>query len=189
MRHFPTARRLLAGLLLCQAGTGLASETAPISACPSPEQPAVLSNWHAEMQAVGQGEVAAPQSVRIHVPVACAGSELLLTIEWENPADDLDVDLLDPAGKLAARADRLNPLEGDSREQIRVQIPHPGHYVVAVRNYAATPITYRGQAMLTCLRAEGCAPLPEVTPQRPSRPIGAHQVIAGLGLAPAAAAP
>lgn len=189
MRHFPTARRLLAGLLVCHAGASMATEAPPGNACPSPEQPAVLSHWHAEMQAVGQGEVAAPQSVRIHVPVACAGSELQLTIEWENPADDLDVDLLDPTGRLAARADRLNPLEGDSQEQIRLEIPHPGHYVVAVRNYAAVPITYRGQAMLTCLRDEGCAPLPDTSPQKPSHPIGAHQLIASLGAASAAAAP
>lgn len=189
MRHFPTARWLLAGLLICHAGASMATEAASTTACPSPEQPAVLSHWHAEMQAVGQGEVAAPQSVRIHVPVACAGSELQLTIEWENPADDLDVDLLDPAGRLAARADRLNPLEGDSQEQIRLKIPHPGHYVVAVRNYAATPIIYRGQAVLTCLRAEGCEPLPEASPQQPLRPIGAHQVIASLSAAPAVAAP
>lgn len=183
MRPFHRARRLLAGLLICQAGASMATESKPATVCPSPERPAVLSHWHAEMQAVGQGEVAAPQSVRIHVPVACAGSELQLTIEWENSADDLDVDLLDPAGRLAARADRLNPLEGDSREQIRLEIPHPGHYVVAVRNYAATPITYRGKATLTCQRAEGCAPLPDQAPQRPRRPIGAHQVIAGLGAA------
>lgn len=189
MPQFPIARCVLAGLLIYHAGVSMASETVSTGICPSPEQPAVLSNWHAEMQAVGQGEVAAPQSVRIHIPVACAGSELQLTIEWENPADDLDVDLLDPAGRLAARADRLNPLEGDSSEQIRLEIPHPGHYVVAVRNYAAVPITYRGQAMLTCLRAEGCAPLPEASPQKPSRPIGAHQVIASLSAAPAAAAP
>ena len=189
MPHFPTARCLFAGLMICHAGISVAADAALPGVCPSPEQPAVLSHWHAEMQAVGQGEVAAPQSVRIHVPVACAGSELQLTIEWENPADDLDVDLLDSAGRLAARADRLNPMEGDSSEQIRLEIPYPGHYVVAVRNYAAVPITYRGQAMLTCLRAEGCVPLPEASPQKPSRPIGAHQVIASLSAAPAAAAP
>lgn len=185
------AHIIVSALLACTAGTAMGGDSpAQLETnCPSPERPAVLNHWRGELQPVGQGEVAAAQSIRIHIPVACAGTELQLTIEWENPADDLDVDLLDPIGRLTARADRLNPLEGDSQEQIRIATPYSGHYVAALRNYAAVPIPYRGQATLRCRRTSGCTPLHRAPVQTPPQPLRPDQLMAGLGSAGFAAAP
>lgn len=153
----------LVGAMIClllgtSAGPALAQvSTASADLCPRQDRPLVLQHWRSELPPVGLGEVAAAQSVTLDIPASCPGSQIQLTIEWDNPADDLDLDLLDPNGYLAARADRLNPMEGEAAEQLAVNIKQAGTYQVAVRNYAAQPTAYRGRAVWVCQRPQGCA--------------------------------
>lgn len=173
----PRVARAMILLVLCTSAAPALAQTSSAAAehCPQLDQPQVLHHWRSELPAVGLGEVAATQSVTLHIPAACPGSQIELRIEWDNPADDLDLDLLDPDGYLTARADRLNPLEGEAAEQLAVDIERAGAYRVAVRNYAAQPTAYRGRAVWVCQRPQGCTSklrdsAPKQAPATPERP-------------------
>ena len=73
--------------------------------------------------------------------VASGTTALRVMIDWANPAEDLDLYVYDPAGNLAASSATLNVPEA-----VSIASPAAGTWMVVVKGYLNTSISYEGLA-------------------------------------------
>ncbi|TAM23255.1 MAG: hypothetical protein EPN60_15485, partial [Nevskiaceae bacterium] len=165
-----------------QDGTGDACDTPPPDdRCPLPPGEQRLREWNGTVGYSVQG-VALPGAENdsldsYELPANCRISSLRVTVSWDLPLEDLDLELSPPTGPALESRD-IQLLTGSASETIRLDNPPAGVYQSRTYGYLSAGTAYHGEVHITVADpdSEGPGPIPDPV----SDPTRARAVVAVL---------
>lgn len=145
---FAAAAAMLAGQF---PGSPNTRAPAPVVVdCPADGESKVLLELAgtARQALFGFGTDAVVSQHRFTVPDGCGLESLTVRVTWENFYEDLDLEVVDPAGASHESGDN-NLVTGAAIEEALLDVPAPGTYSVLVRSYTNRDIPYAGDVTAT----------------------------------------
>lgn len=154
----PVLGTLLLGACVAPGNDDTATKAAGSKAvCPAEGESIVLDEWTGVAPTDVEGAQGNGDRHALQVPAGCNYTQLEVRIEWDNEVEDVDLDVLDPQGGVAATSGDFNALEGAAVEVATVSAPVAGEYTSFAKSYLNVETAYRGTATLHCLTPGGCA--------------------------------
>ncbi|MES2682100.1 MAG: S8 family serine peptidase, partial [Pseudomonadota bacterium] len=131
-------------------GTGDACEAVeppppPVGSCPAAGTSSMLVELSGTTEAAVFGLPGGSQEHLITVPANCGLASLKVRIEWENPAEDIDLEVFKPDGSSAGASAEFNVASG-TFEEVTVANPVAGTYRAVVTAFLSTGTAYTGGA-------------------------------------------
>ena len=124
--------------------------------CPAEGESIILDQWTGVVPTDVEGVQGNGDKRTLSVPAGCNFTQLEVRIEWGNEVEDVDLDVLDPEGGVAATSGNFNALEGEAVEVATVSAPQAGEWTSFAKSYANVETAYSGTATLHCLTPGGC---------------------------------
>ena len=104
--------------------------------CPAEGESIILDQWTGVVPTDVEGVQGNGDKRTLSVPAGCNFTQLEVRIEWGNEVEDVDLDVLDPEGGVAATSGNFNALEGEAVEVATVSAPQAGEWTSFAKSYA-----------------------------------------------------